>query len=75
MLRCLLMEDVRQKNHIEDLENRIRELSGGDESQSLEDVRRRNVELEEELKHLREALGRSEGSMTSSPELAPLQSK
>ncbi|CZR59834.1 uncharacterized protein PAC_09728 [Phialocephala subalpina] len=62
----------RTKNHIEDLEQRIRELSGEEETQSIEDVKRRNAELEEELKHLRETLRRSEGSVTSSPELAPL---
>lgn len=46
-------------------------MSGEEE----EEVRRRNLKLEEELKYLRETLGLAESSVPSSPELTSLISK
>ena len=59
----------RQKDYIASLEERIGELSRKENSDiSLEEVKWRNLELEEELRLLRETLNESEES-TSSPEL------
>ncbi|KAI9048537.1 hypothetical protein LZ554_007370 [Drepanopeziza brunnea f. sp. 'monogermtubi'] len=62
----------RTKAHIEELEQRIRQLSDHEDNKELEQIMRRNAELEEELKQLRECLGRSDASGASSPELNPL---
>ncbi|TQS34307.1 hypothetical protein Golomagni_05315 [Golovinomyces magnicellulatus] len=62
---------LRTKTRIADLEKRIRELSGGHDERVLEAVYKRNLELEQELKHLRhlsEALGESENDANYSPE-------
>ncbi|RKF56247.1 putative bzip transcription [Golovinomyces cichoracearum] len=62
---------LRTKTRISDLEKRIRELSGEHDERVLEAVCKRNLELEEELKHLRhlsEALRESENDANSSPE-------
>ncbi|PVH68489.1 hypothetical protein DL98DRAFT_215876 [Cadophora sp. DSE1049] len=65
----------RTKNHIEELEQRIRELSEDQDARNYEQIKKRNADLEEELKQLREALGRSQESAASSPELAPSSSR
>ncbi|PBP19042.1 hypothetical protein BUE80_DR010101, partial [Diplocarpon rosae] len=65
----------RTKTHIEELEQRIRYLSDGKDARDLEQIKRRNAELEEELRRLREILGRSEGSVASSPELTPMSNQ
>lgn len=47
----------RTKEHIESLERRIAELSeGNDSDKELDDVRRRNYELEEEIRYLKETI-------------------
>ncbi|KAG4419396.1 hypothetical protein IFR04_007447 [Cadophora malorum] len=65
----------RTKTHIEELEQRIRDLSQDQDARDFEQIKRRNAELEDELRHLRELLGRSDGSVASSPELTPLSSR
>lgn len=65
----------RTKTHIEELEQRIRDLSQDQDARDFEQIKRRNAELEDELRHLRELLGRSDGSVASSPELTPLSCK
>ncbi|KAH7407631.1 hypothetical protein BKA64DRAFT_693819 [Cadophora sp. MPI-SDFR-AT-0126] len=65
----------RTKTHIQELEQRIRDLSQDQDVRDLEQIKRRNTELEEELRQLRELLGRSESSVASSPELTPLSCK
>ncbi|CAL3967577.1 unnamed protein product [Diplocarpon coronariae] len=59
----------RTKTHIEELEQRIRDLSDDKDARNFEQIKRRNAELEEELRRLRELLGRSDGSVASSPEI------
>ena len=47
----------RTRDHIESLEQRIRDLSGDQQDdRNLEEIRRRNEELEEELKRLKDIL-------------------
>lgn len=54
----------RTKDRIEYLENRIAELSGGHGNDAeLDELQRRNAELEEELRHLKEMRALSEGSI------------
>jgi hypothetical protein len=54
----------RTKDRIEGLEQRIRELTEEqNDGRSLEDVERRNSELEEELRRLRESLPNAESMM------------
>ncbi|KAK0116906.1 hypothetical protein ONS96_012752 [Cadophora gregata f. sp. sojae] len=65
----------RTKTHIEELEQRIRDLSQDQDARDFEQIKRRNAELEEELRQLKELLGRSDGSIASSPELTPLSSR
>ncbi|XMA13661.1 hypothetical protein WAI453_006452 [Rhynchosporium graminicola] len=65
----------RTKKHIEELEQRIRDLSQDQDVRDFEQIKRRNAELEEELRQLSELLGRSQGSMVSSPDLNPLSGK
>ncbi|PVH84517.1 hypothetical protein DL98DRAFT_584592 [Cadophora sp. DSE1049] len=65
----------RTKTHIEELEQRIRDLSQDQDARDFEQIKRRNAELEEELRQLRELLGRPDGSVASSPELTPLASR
>ncbi|PVH71695.1 hypothetical protein DL98DRAFT_93623 [Cadophora sp. DSE1049] len=56
----------RQRDHIASLEQRVRELSGNHNfDKSLEEAQRRNSELEEELKVLRESLYVSEEGTSS----------
>ncbi|EKD13662.1 hypothetical protein MBM_07863 [Drepanopeziza brunnea f. sp. 'multigermtubi' MB_m1] len=62
----------RTKAHIEELEERIRQLSEHEDTKELEQIKRRNADLEEELKQLQELLGRSDASGASSPEPNPL---
>ncbi|KAH7356771.1 hypothetical protein BKA65DRAFT_592326 [Rhexocercosporidium sp. MPI-PUGE-AT-0058] len=65
----------RTKTHIEELEQRIRDLSQNQDAKGFEQIERRNAELEEELRQLRELLGRSDASVASSPEPTPLSSR
>ncbi|PVH68209.1 hypothetical protein DL98DRAFT_368531, partial [Cadophora sp. DSE1049] len=65
----------RTKTHIEELEQRIRDLSQDQDTRDFEQIKRRNAELEEELRKLRELLGRSDSSVASSPELTPISCK
>lgn len=71
----------RTKNHIEHLERRIQDLSAEHEDRTIEDLQRRNSQLEEELRHLSELVGRPEstmissGSSTSSPDLTSSSGK
>ncbi|CZT52879.1 uncharacterized protein RSE6_14276 [Rhynchosporium secalis] len=65
----------RTKKHIEELEQRIRDLSQDQDVRDFEQIKRRNAELEEELRQLSELLGRSQGSMVSSPDLNPLSGR
>lgn len=65
----------KRKNYIASLEERIIELSTKEDSDiSLEEVQRRNLELEEELRLLRETLNKSEDG-PSSAELTHLPCK
>lgn len=52
----------RSKFYIEELEQRIRELTQAQDARDFEQVERRNKELEEELRQLRGFLGWSDGS-------------
>ena len=54
----------RTKDHIERLENRIRELTEG-QNGNLEEVQQRNEELERELRNLKESLRINEDSSGS----------
>jgi len=70
----------RTRDHIENLERQIQELSRDQQnSRNLEAVERRNIQLEEEVGHLREVLSRhsesSMSSMSSSADLVPSPGK
>jgi hypothetical protein len=68
----------RTKNHIEELERRIQDLSAENDEKNIEVLQRRNSELEGELRHLKEVLARSNSdaaSSSSSPDLTPLSCK
>jgi chromosome segregation ATPase len=71
----------RTKNHIEELERRIQDLSGEHDDKNIEELQRRNAELEQELRQLKEVLGRSDNNLgssassASSPDLTPLSCK
>lgn len=54
----------RTKDHIERLENRIRELTEG-QNGNLEEVQQRNAELERELRNLKESLRINEDTIGS----------
>jgi chromosome segregation ATPase len=58
----------RTRDHIESLEQRIRDLSGDrQDDRNLEEIQRRNKELEEELKHHKTILFALEDDMGSAP--------
>ncbi|KAE9378157.1 hypothetical protein N431DRAFT_366476 [Stipitochalara longipes BDJ] len=58
----------RTRDHIESLEQRIRDLSGDrQDERNIDDIQRRNEELEEELKRLKDILHALEDDMGSSP--------
>lgn len=71
----------RTKNHIEELERRIQDLSAEHDEKNIEELQRRNEELEEELRQLKEILSRPDSNMgssassASSPDLTPLSSR
>lgn len=71
----------RTKTHIEELERRIQDLSAEHDEKNIEELQRRNAELEEELRQLKEILGRPDSNMgssassASSPDLTPLSCK
>ncbi|CZT44137.1 uncharacterized protein RSE6_04266 [Rhynchosporium secalis] len=54
---------------VEELEQRIRDLSRDQDARNFEQIKRRNEELEVELKQLSGLLGHSESSFGTSPEL------
>lgn len=58
----------RTRDHIESLEQRIRDLSGDrQDDRNLEEIRRRNEVLEEELKRLKDILLALEDDIGSAP--------
>ena len=58
----------RIRDHIESLERRIQDLSGDrQDKRNIDEMQRRNEELEEELKRLKEILHALEDEMGSSP--------
>ena len=58
----------RTRDHIESLEQRIRDLSGDRQNErNLEEIQKRNEELEEELKRLKDILYALEDDLGSSP--------
>jgi chromosome segregation ATPase len=57
----------RTRDHIESLEQRIRDLSGGwQDERNIDEIKRRNEELEEELKRLKNIIDTIEDDMGSS---------
>jgi chromosome segregation ATPase len=61
----------RTKDHIERLENRIRELTEG-QNGNLEEVQKRNAELEGELRELKESLQSTEDNTSGSEYGGPI---
>lgn len=61
----------RTKDHIERLENRIRELTEG-QNGNLEEVQQRNAELERELRKLKESLQLNEDGLKVSDYRGPM---
>ena len=58
----------RTRDHVESLEQRIRELTGGGhEDRNVIEIKRRNKELEEELRRLKDILGTLEDDLEASP--------
>jgi predicted translin family RNA/ssDNA-binding protein len=58
----------RTRHHIESLEQRIHDLSGDrQDERNTDEIQRRNEELEEELKRLKDILHTHEDDMGSSP--------
>jgi len=64
----------RTKEHIENLERKVKELEGGGRSSSVERIIQRNAELEEEVEKLRAQIAQSQvvqQTATSLPQAAP----
>ena len=60
----------RTKEHIENLERKVRELEDGGRSSSVERIIRRNEELEDEVERLRAQLTHTRTTKNSSPQLS-----